>query len=185
MCSSFPLLAHLRGSILWAKPNLQSLLRSLVESFIHLVYLIVWLNRALWSSGIWVFIHLLPINPCPLRFIPIHYNPIQYFIIYFSILWNGITLIPFNYFISMEFFTFLSKFFSSYSWGMVRVNFFVGLSISTFEFWSRLGVWLSHHCWFSSPPDRVFLGGHEFGCRLSYSGFWSLPCSYFNYSNDG
>ena len=134
----FPLLAHLRGSILWAKPNFQIITQLLDGSFAHLVYLIVWLNGAMWSSGIWVFVLLLPNNHWPLRVVSIHYSPIQYFINYFSINWNGVPLIPFNYFINMEFFSlFLSKFFSSYSLGMEGIIFY-GSWLLTFAF-HRLG----------------------------------------------
>ena len=123
----FPLLAHLRGSILWAKPNF----------FNH--YSDYWLDHLLLIWCTWLYdwmelwdhlvsgclsIILLPNSHWPLRVILIHYSPNKYFISYFSINLNGVTLIPFNYFIYMEFFSlFLSKFFSSYSLGMVMVNF--------------------------------------------------------------
>ena len=137
----------------------------MVGSFIaHLVYLIVWLNGAMWPSSIWVFVHLLPNNHWPLSVL-IHSSPIQYFINYFSINWNGVPLIQFNYFINMEFFSlFLSNFFSSYLLGMEEIIFY-GSWLLTFAF-RRLGVWSSHHCWF--PPHLGFFGRVEFGCRLSH-----------------
>ena len=126
--SSFSLISSSERIHIVGKPqslNHYSVITHWLIPIAHLVYLIVWLNGAIWSSGIWVSTyHLLPNNPCPLRVILLHNNPIQYFIIYFSIN-PGMVLLwfPFNYFIYMEFFLlFLSKFFSSYSLGMVRVN---------------------------------------------------------------
>ena len=120
---------------------------------------------------------LLPNNHWPLRVVLIHYSPIQYFINYFSINWNGVSLIPFNYFINMEFFSlFLSKFFSSYSLGMEGIIFY-GSWLSTFVF-CRLGVWSSHHCWF--PPHLGFLGGLSLvvdsvvELKFSHLIFWSV-----------
>ena len=88
----------------------------------------------------------------------IHYNPLQYFIIYFSITWNGIVLIPFYYFIFMEFFQpFLSKIFSNYSLGMVRVDFCRVFSFD-FQISVRFGGTVKSPLLISSPPDRVFFG---------------------------
>ena len=117
------------------------------------------------SGCLSIILILLPNNHWPLRVVLIHYSPIQYFINYFSINWKGVPLIPFNYFIILKFFSlFLSKFFSSYSLGMEGIIFY-GSWLSTFTF-CRLGVWLSHHCWF--PPHLGFFGRVEFGSRLSH-----------------
>ena len=62
---------------------------------------------------------------------------------------------------------FLSKFFSNYLQGMVKVDFFVGSHFNFHNFGQVWGVWLSPHCWF--PPHLIgdFWEGNEFGCRCS------------------
>ena len=97
----------------------------------------------------------------------IQYNPLQYFIIYFSITWNGITLIPFYYFISMEFFQlFLFKFFSNHSRGMVR-EIFCRFSFQFLYFGQVWGYGQVTIVDFLHHLVGVFWEGNEFGCRCS------------------
>ena len=131
----FPLLVHLRGSILWAKPNFLIITQLLVIDHLFLIWctwLYDWMELYdhLVSGCLFILCLTIPALSGLFYYIIALFN-ISLFI--FSINLNGVTLIPFNYCIYMEFFLpFLSKFFSSYSWGMEGLIFCRALG---FDFW--------------------------------------------------
>ena len=125
------------------------------------------------------------LNPhFPLLLFIIQCNPLQYLIIY--LFFHNLEWYYFNYILLLHikviFQPFLSKFFSSYLLGMVRVDFCRAFELLPFVFRSGLGVWSSHQSWFPLHLTGFFWVVDEFGCRHSITEV--LPYSYFDRCND-